>query len=70
MNFEETKALQDNLEKTKALQNCIAFRSEERERNWKLESKMIVSEEGVVNERTFINKNISKILKDIIRYYY
>merc|ERR1712179_44328 len=44
---------------TREAPNVMMCRSEERERNWKLESKMVISEEGVVNERTFINKNIT-----------
>merc|ERR1712088_681912 len=46
---------------TREAPNVMMCRSEERERNWKLESKMIFSDEGVVNERTFVTKNISMI---------
>jgi len=44
---------------TREAPNVMMCRSEERERKWNLESKMTFSEEGVVNERTFINKNIT-----------
>merc|ERR1711997_677781 len=44
---------------TREAPNVMMCSSEERERKWNLESKMTFSEEGVVNERTFINKNIT-----------
>jgi len=44
---------------TRDAPDVMMCRSEEREKDWNLRSKMIFTEEGVVNERTFINGNIT-----------
>jgi len=44
---------------TRETPSLLICKSEERERNWNLLSKMEFSEEGVVNTRTFVTKNIT-----------
>jgi len=44
---------------TRETQNTILCQSEEREKGWLLTSKMIFSELGMVNERYFVQENIS-----------
>jgi len=44
---------------TREAPNLMICSSEERERKWNLGSKLTFSEEGVVSEITFVNKNIT-----------
>ena len=50
--------------KSKYVEDKMFFlkRSEERQKGWTLSSKMTFKHDGLVNERVFNNKNISKEL--------